>query len=143
MITRLEVRSVHESTIKSPTNTPLWLLPRLPHEEAHHSTHAYLASFRSIHSSCLIIKHSFQVVHDRRHGYSNSFVNPAGVYRYTHMTISYRQVSTPFKGCRRGCSPQYFAHSSVLVQGGNCLSSKPNWNSRRIFCPDLNHCSHN
>ena len=46
--TRLEVRSVHKSTTKSPTNTPLWLLPRLTHEEAHHSTHAYLASFRSI-----------------------------------------------------------------------------------------------
>src|ERR1041385_3390458 len=51
-----EVRSVHESTTKSPTNTPLWILPRLPHEEARHSTHAYLASFISIHSSCLIIK---------------------------------------------------------------------------------------
>ena len=43
-----EVISVHESTTKSPTNTPLWLLPRLPHEEAHHSTHTYLASFRSV-----------------------------------------------------------------------------------------------
>ena len=48
-----EERSVHESTTKSPTNTPLWILPRLTHEEAHHSTHAYLASFSSIHSSCL------------------------------------------------------------------------------------------
>src|SRR3954468_4894833 len=54
--TRLEVRSVHESTTKSPTNKPLWLLPRLTHEEEHHSTHTYLASFRSIHSRFLMIK---------------------------------------------------------------------------------------
>ena len=43
---QIEARSVNESTSRSPTNTPLWILPRLPHEEARHSTHAYLASFR-------------------------------------------------------------------------------------------------
>src|SRR3954465_60132 len=43
---QIEVRSVHESTTKSPTNTPLWILPRLPHEDARHSTHAYLLIFR-------------------------------------------------------------------------------------------------
>src|ERR1041385_2935892 len=74
-----EVRSVHESTTKSPINTPLWILPRLPHEEAHHSTHTYLVSFRSIHSSCLIIRYRFQVVLNRGRGYSNSFVNIARV----------------------------------------------------------------
>src|SRR3954467_14609870 len=55
------------------------------------------------------------------------------------MTISYRQVSAPFKGCRRGCSPEHFAHSSVLVQGVNFLSSKPNWSSGRASSQDSNH----
>src|SRR3954464_10311713 len=58
---------------------------------AHHSTHAYLASFRSINSSCLIIRYRFQVVPYRGRGYSNSFVNPSGVYCYTHETIIYRR----------------------------------------------------
>src|SRR3954467_13742383 len=47
MSTRLEVRSVHESTT-SPTNTPLWLLPRLPHEEHTIALTLILASFISI-----------------------------------------------------------------------------------------------
>src|SRR3954464_9440536 len=47
MSTRLEVRSVHES-ITSPTNTPLWLLPRLPHEEHTIALTLILASFISI-----------------------------------------------------------------------------------------------
>src|SRR3954469_8083130 len=40
-----EVRSVHESTTISSSNTPLWILPRLPHEKARHSTHTYLGKF--------------------------------------------------------------------------------------------------
>src|SRR3954464_9391466 len=47
MSTRLEVRSVHESTT-SPTNTPLWLLPRLPHEEHTIALTLILANFISI-----------------------------------------------------------------------------------------------
>src|SRR3954466_5500539 len=47
MSTRLEVRSVHESTT-SPINTPLWLLPRLPHEEHTIALTLILASFISI-----------------------------------------------------------------------------------------------
>src|SRR3954471_16704442 len=47
MSTRLEVRSVHESTT-SPTNTPLWLLPRLPHEEHTIALTLILGSFISI-----------------------------------------------------------------------------------------------
>src|ERR1041385_2689290 len=47
MSTRLEVRSVHESTT-SPTNTPLWLLPRLPHEEHAIALTLILVCFRSI-----------------------------------------------------------------------------------------------
>src|SRR3954466_10715588 len=42
-----EVRSVHESTT-SPINTPLWLLPRLPHEEHTIALTLILASFISI-----------------------------------------------------------------------------------------------
>src|SRR3954469_10520764 len=40
-----EVRSVHESTTFSSSNTPLWCLPRLSHEKARHSTHTYLGKF--------------------------------------------------------------------------------------------------
>src|SRR3954465_4956882 len=42
-----EVRSVHESTT-SPINPPLWLLPRLPHEEHTIALTLILASFISI-----------------------------------------------------------------------------------------------
>src|SRR3954467_662077 len=45
--TRLEVRNVHESTT-SPTNTPLWLLPRLSHEDHTISLTLIWASFISI-----------------------------------------------------------------------------------------------
>src|SRR3954470_19241047 len=55
------------------------------------------------------------------------------------MTIDYRQFSPPFKRLQRGCSPQHFAHSSVLVQGVDCLSSKPNWSSDRASSQDSNH----
>src|SRR3954470_24356731 len=55
------------------------------------------------------------------------------------MAIIYRQVSAPFNGCQRGCSPQHFAHISVLVQGVNWLSSKPNWSSGRASTQDSNH----
>ena len=34
-----------------------------------------------------------------------------GCTTFTHIVISYLQVSTPFKGCRRGCSPQLLPHS--------------------------------
>src|ERR1041385_6347774 len=47
MSTRLEVRSVHESTT-TPTNTPLWLLPRLPHEKHTIALTLILVYFRSI-----------------------------------------------------------------------------------------------
>src|SRR3954468_4537103 len=77
MSTRLEVRSVHESTT-SPTNTPLWLLPRLPHEEHTIALTLILASFISIHSSYLRSSRGLQVVHNRGHGYSNSSLTLQG-----------------------------------------------------------------
>src|SRR4051812_46063203 len=40
-----KVRSVHESTTCLQPITPLWILPRLPHEKARHITHAYLGEF--------------------------------------------------------------------------------------------------
>src|ERR1041385_7895019 len=40
------------------------------------------------------------------------------------MTISYRQVSSPFKGCRRGCSPRHIAHNRS-IPGVDYLSLSP------------------
>src|ERR1043165_5200915 len=74
-----EVRSVHESNNYHQAITPLWFPSRLPHEKVHQALTLILASFRSIRSSCLIIRYRFQVVHDRGRGYSNSFVNLARV----------------------------------------------------------------
>src|SRR3954468_16137472 len=36
------------------------------------------------------VPHIGPYIHNRGSGYSDSFVNPAGVYRFTHMIISYR-----------------------------------------------------
>ena len=105
-------KSIHESTTKSPTNTPLWILPRLTHEEAHHSTHAYLASFRSIHSSCLIIRYRFQVVHDRERGYSNSLLTLQGCKLHTH-----NHQLTPFARHRSRGDSQDVHHDTSLTTG--------------------------
>src|SRR3954465_11987324 len=40
------------------------------------------------------------------------------------MTISYRQVLSPFKACRRGCSPRHFTHNRS-IPGVDYLSLSP------------------
>src|ERR1041385_812427 len=74
-----EVRSVHESTIQVSNQYTTMVTSSTSPRGSHHSTHAYLASFISIHSSCLIIRYRFDVVLNRGRGYSNSFVNLARV----------------------------------------------------------------
>src|SRR3954467_9511421 len=84
---------------------------------AHHSTHAYLGKFYK-YPIQIVYRSSkaFQAVHNRGRGYSNSFVNPAGVYRYTHTRISYHLGVGPFKRVPARMLPRHFAHSSVVVQ---------------------------
>src|SRR3954466_1857707 len=89
MSTRLEVRSIRESTTSLQPITPLWCLSRLPTRKHAIALTLILARFISIHSSCLIIKQAFQEVHNRGHDYSNSFLTLEGCTTFTHMIISY------------------------------------------------------
>src|SRR4051812_48428019 len=92
---------------------------------AHHSTHAYLASFRSIHSSCLIIRYRFQVVHNRGHGYSNSLLTLQGcTSSHACHHLSPRSWH-PSSECRTWMKPRHEPHITFSNPGVDYLSLSP------------------
>src|ERR1041385_1312545 len=83
---------------------------------AHHSTHAYLASFRSI---------QFKLSNNRAQLSKQSLTADTAIRivlltlqgcTTTHTRISYRLGVGPFKRVPARMLPRHFVHSSVLVQ---------------------------
>src|SRR4051812_106329 len=107
-----KVRSVHKSIYPSLPNNYTTMVPlSTSHEKSRHRTHDYLGKFP---------KYPFRLSNNQAKLSKQSITTDTallivlltlqGCTTFTHMIISYRQVSTPFKGCQRGCSPQLLPH---------------------------------
>src|SRR3954470_17433981 len=108
-----EVRSIHESIYPSLPNNYTTMVPlSTSQKKARHSTHAYLGEFNKFpfklsNNQAKLSKQSITV----DTAILIVLLTLQGCTTYTHDHQLPPLYSTPFKGCRRGCSPQPLPHS--------------------------------